>query len=86
MTNPLAEQIHLTCVEYFGPAALEFLKRQTITHMGGLDFEQITPPDLPKLLHWILISGRFIINAQADELVKTLEDQLHVKATMKVKA
>jgi len=78
--NTLSNIILIKCVQYLGPAAEVFLKRQTAAHMKGLDFERITAKDVPTLMRWILISGRLIIKDKADELVRELETELKMQA------
>ncbi|NTV51432.1 MAG: hypothetical protein HGA76_00250 [Candidatus Firestonebacteria bacterium] len=79
MSNSLSERVYEASVPYLGPAAMVFLKRQTATHMGGLNFEQITLTDLPELLGWILISGRLLIGPKADDLVGKLQNEFNVR-------
>jgi hypothetical protein len=53
---------------YFGPAAKTFLERQTLKHMNGISFDNISKANLPELSRWVGISASLILDkAKAEE-------------------
>ncbi len=69
----LSDKIIAESTNYLGPAAKKFLERQTTTHMGGLNFDDIQSAHLPDLASWIAISGRLVID---DALAKELSAKI----------
>ena len=66
----LTDKIVAESTNYLGPAAKKFLERQTTTHMGGLNFDDLQRSHLSELASWVATSGRLVIDeALAKELV-----------------
>lgn len=76
--NSLADKITKITTTYLGPAAPQFLQRQTLRHMDGLDFTSIQPKHLEKLLYWIKISASLLIKDKVDMLIADLMTALHL--------
>ena len=67
--SALTDKIVAESTNYLGPAAKKFLERQTTTHMGGLNFDDLQRSHLQDLASWIMTSGRLVIEeALAKEL------------------
>ena len=59
--------------ELLGPAARTFLERQTRSHLGGLDLNNLKKAHLPELAKWVEISaGLHIDKTKAKELAEQM--------------
>jgi hypothetical protein len=77
--NALADRVLKITAAYLGPASKVFLERQTRGHMG-VEFADIQAAHLPKLLYWIRLSSRLLVNQKADLLLAQLMKELNVTA------
>jgi len=58
---------------YLGPAAKTFLERQTRSHIGGLDLNNLEKAHLPELAKWVETSAGLLIDkTKAKELAEHL--------------
>ena len=60
--SELSDKILQISVDYLGPAAGKFLDRQTTSHMGGLNFNEITAENIPQLSWWVHVSAKLILD------------------------
>ena len=59
--------------KYLGPAARTFLERQTRSHLGGLDLNNLKKAHLPELAKWVEISAGLLIDkTKAKELAEQM--------------
>ena len=67
--SQLSEEVLKVSVQYLGPAARNFLERQTQAHLKGLAFNDLKKTDLPELARWVSTSASLIIDKKkAEEL------------------
>ena len=69
----LTDKIIAESTNYLGPAAKKFLERQTTTHMGGLNFDDLQRSHIQDLAGWIATSGRLVID---ESLAKELAGKI----------
>jgi hypothetical protein len=77
--NEISNKVVQISATYLGPAAKNFLERQTRSHMRNLDFNELKEDHLPELIKWVHISAGLIINDKADILARRLEKLFNVK-------
>lgn len=71
--SDISDKVMAISVNYLGPAAGKFLRRQTNGHMNGLNFDALERKDLPSLSNWVLISASLIIDPdKAKELAEKI--------------
>jgi len=67
--SQLSDEVLKVSVQYLGPAARNFLERQTQSHLKGLAFNDLKKTDLPELARWVSTSASLIIDKKkAEEL------------------
>ena len=64
-------------VEYLGPAAERFIRRQITTHLGKRP-EEITAKDIAELTSWVKLT--FALLTENKELVESFADDLQAIA------
>lgn len=65
--SSLSEQVLSICVEYLGPAARNFLERQTEYHMDNLKLDDLAKEHINDLASWVRISAGLIIDKKKAE-------------------
>jgi hypothetical protein len=65
----LSDRVLKESTTYLGPAAGNFMERQTKHHLNGLAFGDLERSHLPELAKWIKISAGLLIGKEkAEEL------------------
>lgn len=59
--------------DYVGPSSKAFLERQTKSHMGGLEFNNLDSSQLPELAKWVNTSAGLLIGK---DKAKELADKI----------
>ncbi len=68
-----SEMVLKLTTEYIGPSSKPFLERQTRSHMGGLDFNNLERAHLPDLAKWVGVSAGLLIG---NDKAKDLADRI----------
>lgn len=72
-TKNLYQRVVDTSVEYLGPAAERFIRRQIMTHLSK-EPEEITRRDIPELTSWVKLT--FALLTENQELVEAYAEDL----------
>lgn len=73
--SDISEKVLKITIDYIGPSSKAFLERQTRSHLGGLEFNDLKKEHLPELAKWVNTSAGLLLNkdkaAQLSEKIKT---------------